>query len=86
MLRLVCVGRVQKAMGNYCFTPFIAFLLFTTAFTIWFVPETRGRSPAEIKGYFQGRGYNAVASDDTGETASLSVQYSALGRDGAGPV
>jgi len=50
-------GPVQRALGNYSFVPFCGFLALTFAFIGCYVPETKGRSAAEVlRGLATGRG------------------------------
>jgi len=58
-------GPVQKALGNYSFLPFVVFLGLTLAFTLRFVPETKGRPPSEVLAQLSG-GYSKVAGVDAG--------------------
>ena len=43
---------MQKSMGTYSFLPFAVACFCATAFTMFFVPETRGKSLAEIEAMF----------------------------------
>jgi len=43
---------VQKALGNYSFVPFAVVLAVGTVFVIKYVPETKGRTLAEIQAEF----------------------------------
>lgn len=43
---------IDKALGTYSFVPFAVCCFLATAFTIFFVPETRGKSMAEIEAMF----------------------------------
>ena len=47
---------IQEALGNYSFIPFAVWLAVGLAFTIIMVPETKGRSPAELLRWFGARG------------------------------
>lgn len=50
---------LQELLGNYSFVPFAVWLLIGLLFTIFYVPETKGRSPAELLRWFA-RGGNAA--------------------------
>jgi len=39
----------ELKLGAYSFSPFLAFLAFTIGYTWFLLPETRGRSPQDIK-------------------------------------
>lgn len=39
---------MQEALGPYSFGPFAGFLLLTLLYTVFFLPETRGKTPTEI--------------------------------------
>jgi hypothetical protein len=43
---------MNSGMGTYSFLPFAVCCFLATAFTIFFVPETRGKSLAEIEAMF----------------------------------
>ena len=52
----VCFPLIQELLGNYSFLPFAAWLTLGLAFTIVYVPETKGRTPAELLAWFEARG------------------------------
>ena len=59
---------VKNALGAYAFVPFVGSLALTFVFTIWFVPETKGKTPQEVLAWFRGgkkaaAGYENVRSD-----------------------
>ena len=62
-------GPVQQALGNYSFLPFCVFLALTVAFTLRYVPETKGRAPEDVLAQLSsgggGAAYAKVAEDDT---------------------
>ena len=43
---------LQELLGNYSFVPFAVWLAGGLAFTVFYVPETKGRSPAELLSWF----------------------------------
>ena len=57
----VCFPLIQELLGNYSFLPFAAWLTLGLAFTIVYVPETKGRTPAELLRWFAGIEFSAVA-------------------------
>ena len=59
---------VADALGNYAFMPFVASLAATFVFSLWAVPETKGRTPDQVVAWLQG-GYGAAgaAADGTEE-------------------
>lgn len=66
--------QVQEGLGNYSFLPFCGFLFVAIGYVYVFVPETKGRSPAEILSWYQGKRVAVPVGQPKG-----SVQvYSAL--------
>jgi sugar porter (SP) family MFS transporter len=63
---------LSNALGNFSFLPFAGFLFITTIFTIFFVPETRGKTPTEVLKFFN-KGYAPIKE----ETESEEVDESA---------
>jgi hypothetical protein len=55
---------VQAALGHYSFLPFCAFLGLTFVFTLVWVPETKGRAPAQVLRQLGGAGHAGVEGDD----------------------
>lgn len=43
-----CHVSIQDGLGQFCFLIFVAYTLFSGAFLLWFVPETKGRTMVEI--------------------------------------
>ena len=39
---------MQEVLGPYSFGPFAGFLLITLLYTVFFLPETRGKTPTEL--------------------------------------
>ncbi len=64
---------LQKALGNYSFVPFAAYLAFALAFTVYIVPETKGKMPQQLISEING-GYSK-ASDGESLLAEESVNY-----------
>jgi hypothetical protein len=59
---------LQAALGNYSFVPFCAWLAVATGLILAYVPETKGRTPAELLAWFAGgRAYAPVGGKDGGE-------------------
>jgi sugar porter (SP) family MFS transporter len=50
---------LQELLGNYSFLPFAVWLAIGLTFTIVYVPETKGRTPAELLAWFAERGGSA---------------------------
>ena len=60
---------VADALGNYAFMPFVASLAATFLFSLWAVPETKGRTPDEVVlmlqgGAKRGRARGLLGGDD----------------------
>ena len=55
---------VSKALGNYSFVPFAAVLALTFLFTLRWVPETRGRTPAQVLGWIKTGRYEGEGEED----------------------
>lgn len=60
----------KAALGNYSFAPFVVALALVFAFTLAYVPETRGKSPAQVTAWFN-KGYTTPGAD------KLSLQQDA---------
>jgi MFS family permease len=60
---------LQELLGNYSFLPFAAWLALGLAFTVVYVPETKGRTPAELLAWFASR-------SGAGGAGSRGVDYS----------
>jgi hypothetical protein len=54
---------VNNALGNLSFLPFCGWLALAFVFTIVYVPETKGKSPAELLRWFN-KGYAPAAGGD----------------------
>ena len=55
---------VKAALGAYCFMPFMVFVSLTMVFVVFFTPETRGKSSAEVMKYFTvPRGYVSLEQE-----------------------
>jgi SP family facilitated glucose transporter-like MFS transporter 3 len=60
---------VQEALVNYSFAPFAAWLLCAFPFVVFYVPETKGKSPLELLRWFgakagAGGAYASINTDD----------------------
>ena len=44
---LLCVSS-QEGLGQFCFLIFVAYSVFSAAFMLYFVPETKGKTMVEI--------------------------------------
>lgn len=53
---------IAKGLGNYSFLPFAAWLAIAFAFTLRYVPETKGKTPAQLMAEINGGA--AVGADD----------------------
>ncbi len=53
---------INNALGNYSFLPFCGWLAIAFVFTLIYVPETKGKSPAELLRWFN-KGFSAVSDD-----------------------
>lgn len=74
----LCFPAVQKALGDYSFLPFIIFIALAVVFTYFFVPETRGRTPAEVGAWLnRGKTHADGQGQGEGQGAALlgSVQH-----------
>ena len=61
---------VADSLGNYAFMPFVASLVCTFLFSLWAVPETKGRTPDQVIAWLQGgaaRARGALLGDDDDE-------------------
>ena len=50
---------ISKGLGNYAFLPFAGVLVLTFLFTLKWVPETRGRTPAQVLAWIRTGSYDA---------------------------
>lgn len=53
----------QKGLGQFCFLFFVAYTLFSGAFVIFFVPETKGKTTTEITEEFNKLNYKSIESN-----------------------
>jgi len=51
----LCFPALQASLGSYCFAPFVCVLMALFAATHAFLPETKGRSSAEILDLIEAR-------------------------------
>ncbi|XP_037535712.1 solute carrier family 2, facilitated glucose transporter member 11-like [Nematolebias whitei] len=56
-------GYIVKGLGQFCFLFFVAYTFFSGAFVIFFVPETKGKTPTEITEEFNKLNYKSIESD-----------------------
>jgi hypothetical protein len=54
---------INNALGNYSFLPFCGWLAIAFVFTVFAVPETKGRTPAELLKWFN-KGYAPAPGGD----------------------
>lgn len=59
---LLCAS-LQKGLGQFCFLIFVADTILSAAFVICFVPETKGKTIAEITEDFNTLNYKNRAAD-----------------------
>lgn len=52
---------INNALNNYSFLPFCGWLAIAFVFTVFMVPETKGKTPNELLRWFN-KGYGGVAS------------------------
>jgi len=55
---------VSKALGSYSFVPFAVVLALTFLFTLRWVPETRGRTPAQVLAWIKTGRYEGEEEED----------------------
>ncbi|XP_069546709.1 solute carrier family 2, facilitated glucose transporter member 11-like [Brachyistius frenatus] len=56
-------GYVVDLLGQFCFLIFVAYSIFSSAFMIYFVPETKGKTMVEIMGDFDKLNYKNKGAD-----------------------
>ncbi|XP_017263664.1 solute carrier family 2, facilitated glucose transporter member 11-like [Kryptolebias marmoratus] len=56
-------GYIVEALGQFCFLVFVAYSIFSAAFMIYFVPETKGKTMIEITEDFNKLNYKNRKSD-----------------------
>ncbi|XP_023136077.1 solute carrier family 2, facilitated glucose transporter member 11-like [Amphiprion ocellaris] len=56
-------GYVVEGLGQFCFLIFVAYSIFSSAFMLYFVPETKGKTMVEIMEDFNKLNYKNRAAD-----------------------
>lgn len=54
---------MQDGLGQYCFLIFVAYTFFSSAFLLYFVPETKGKTMVEIMEDFNKLNYKNRSAD-----------------------
>lgn len=58
----LCVS-IQGGLGQFCFLIFVAYSIFSAAFMLYFVPETKGKTMVEIMEDFNKLNYKNKSTD-----------------------
>lgn len=65
----------QDGLGQYCFLIFVAYSIFSAAFMIRFVPETKGKTMMEIMEDFNKLNYKNRAADTEKTNDALATKF-----------
>ena len=66
---------VQDGLGQFCFLIFVAYCVFSAAFLIFFVPETKGKTMVEIMEDFNTLNYRNRSADAERTDIDLATKF-----------
>lgn len=69
-----CVSS-QDGLGQFCFLIFVAYSVFSAAFLIFFVPETKGKTMVEIMEDFNTLNYKSRSADAERTEIDLATKF-----------
>ncbi|KAM7005851.1 solute carrier family 2, facilitated glucose transporter member 11-like isoform 2-T2 [Tautogolabrus adspersus] len=67
-------GFIVEGLGQFCFLIFVAYSIFSAAFLLYFVPETKGKTMVEIMEDFNKLNYKNKAADAENTDISLATK------------
>ncbi|KAG7272938.1 hypothetical protein CRUP_020181 [Coryphaenoides rupestris] len=66
---------IVDGIGQFCFLIFVAYCIFSSAFMLYFVPETKGKSMTEIAEDFKKLNFKNTHTDTEKENYVLQTQF-----------
>lgn len=64
----------QEALGPFCFLIFVAYTVFSAAFLLYFVPETKGKTMVEVMEDFNKLNYKNRGADTEKTDVNLGTK------------